>query len=400
MNHRCSLAGRCRAVGLVLVLTVVTGLGQVTPTPPERMTYQGFLVDADGVALGYGQPRNYDVEFRILNADEGGEVLWGERQTVAVDKGYFSVLLGEGADIGEPRPTLSRIFTGPDVSDRYVGITVKGIGSGGTDVNITPRLRLLTSPYAFLSRNAASVVSPDGAEVASASNGELRVKGQVTADSFSGDASGLSGLSRSQIPPLDASQITSGQLSVDRIGNLDMGQITSGSLSDARLSGNVARRDEPNTFSAQQRFTGLIRMGPASSMTPTDMNLGLMTRAVRTISVGDQIATIRGFVLERDGSHGGFRLRRTAPSSGVVAVLRGVSRTGAQISSYRYISTTEGEVGTTWPLVTNAQNPGMVELELSLPLNEPAMVLVRLTRCTDANAPSWWIGTKTATSSQ
>jgi hypothetical protein len=135
-------------------------------------------------------------------------------------------------------------------------------------------------------------------------------------------------------------------------------------------------------------------------MTPTDMNLGLMTRAVRTIFGTDQIATIRGFVLERDGSNGGFQLRRTAASSAVVAILRGVNRTGGQVSSYRYISTNEGAVGTIWSLVTNTQNLGMVEVELSIPLNDPAVVRVRLTRCTDANVPSWWIGTKTATSSQ
>ena len=41
---------------------------------------------------------------------------------MTVDKGYFSVLLGEGASTGEPRPVLSTLFKGPTASDRYVGI--------------------------------------------------------------------------------------------------------------------------------------------------------------------------------------------------------------------------------------------------------------------------------------
>lgn len=37
---------------------------------------------------------------------------WGESQTVTVDKGYFSVMLGDGSPIGAP-VTLSSVFQGP-----------------------------------------------------------------------------------------------------------------------------------------------------------------------------------------------------------------------------------------------------------------------------------------------
>lgn len=49
---------------------------------------------------------------------------------------------------------LSTLFTGDTASDRYVEMTVKGIGPGGTDATILPRLRLISSPYAFLAANA------------------------------------------------------------------------------------------------------------------------------------------------------------------------------------------------------------------------------------------------------
>jgi microcystin-dependent protein len=122
------------------------------------MTYQGYLVDANGTALGNSAPKNYDVVFRIYDDQSAGNNLWAEQQTLTVDKGYFSVLLGEGSQVGsEPRPALSSLFASATASDRFVEITVKGIGSGGADSTILPRLRLLTSPYAFLAQRALNL---------------------------------------------------------------------------------------------------------------------------------------------------------------------------------------------------------------------------------------------------
>lgn len=174
--------------------------------PPERMTYQGFLVDANGNALGDPNPQNYDVVFRIWQSESStasADRLWAEQQTVTVDKGYFSVLLGEGSQVGsEPRPALSTIFVGPTASDRWVGLTVKGIGAGGADSDILPRLRLLSSPYAFLARHAVEadrlvngssqqVVTVEGSRVginqsspseALDVDGNLKVGDRITAD--------------------------------------------------------------------------------------------------------------------------------------------------------------------------------------------------------------------------
>ncbi len=154
-------------LALAAIVAAPRAFAQANSNPPERMTYQGFLVDANGNALAPSSPKNYDVIFRIWNdsnASAAANRLWTEQQTVTVDKGYFSVLLGEGSAIGEARPELSTLFTNATASDRWVGLTVKGIGAGGTDVNILPRLRLLTSPYAFLARGVS------GAGVVSANN--------------------------------------------------------------------------------------------------------------------------------------------------------------------------------------------------------------------------------------
>lgn len=154
------------------------------PNPPARMTYQGFLVGSDGVALGNAAPKNYDVIFTIYNsetASAAANTIWGEQQTVTVDKGYFSVLLGEGAAVpGLAHTDLSGLFKGADASDRFVGITVKGIGANGANVDITPRLRLLSSPYALLAQNANKLVSNTGVELVSATDNVVTVSGNLT----------------------------------------------------------------------------------------------------------------------------------------------------------------------------------------------------------------------------
>ena len=99
--------------------------------PPERMTYQGYLVDVNGDPLGKLAPTNYDTVFRVYAAKQGGTALWAEQQTITVDKGYFSVLLGEGSQYGsELHGDLSGAFDGTDVSDRFIGITVDVGGVG------------------------------------------------------------------------------------------------------------------------------------------------------------------------------------------------------------------------------------------------------------------------------
>ena len=131
--------------------------------PPERMTYQGYLTDSNGVPLGNSAPANYDVVFRIYNAKTGGEPIWSEVQTVTVDKGYFSALLGEGASYGSEPYTkeISTVFVGQDISDRFIGITVYGV-SNGVDLEIVPRLRLVASPYSFTAMQARSVIDGSG----------------------------------------------------------------------------------------------------------------------------------------------------------------------------------------------------------------------------------------------
>lgn len=167
MNAKCNMRVPYRATALAIVMSLagLIPLASVVAAeaPPERMTYQGFVVDGNGVALGKTAPQNYEVIFRIWKEQSGNNIsdrLWSEQQTVTIDKGYMSVLLGEGANAGgESRPPLSQVFVGADASERYIGITVKGIGVSNSDVDILPRLRLVTSPFAYMAGTATKVVN-------------------------------------------------------------------------------------------------------------------------------------------------------------------------------------------------------------------------------------------------
>ena len=176
--------------------------GDANANPPERLSYQGYLTDSEGVALGSNadgtsNPTNYNIIFRIYDEESDSEtstLLWSETQTVTIDTGVFSVLLGEGeaTSSSEPYPTLSYVWDDPTddsvsttASDRFIGITVDGFGD-----EIAPRLQLMTSPYAFLAGRAVVAEALVGtAFVIDSSTGnaqienDLEVTGQIKAGS-------------------------------------------------------------------------------------------------------------------------------------------------------------------------------------------------------------------------
>lgn len=285
MNTRIPSLGRRARMRRALTLAAAAGLlalrlvplpsaRAADAKPPEVMTYQGFLVDANGNPLAPSNPANYPVIFRIFDQATGGTRLWSEQQIVTIDKGNFSVLLGEGTEVsGESRPPLSQVFGGSglaaNASDRYLGITVT---INNVPTEILPRLRLLPAPYAYLARHANALVNASGQPLVAAGSGDnLVVAGQVTANEFAGNGAALNNLDASKItsgtlaaariPGLDAGKITTGTLGADRIPGLDAGKITSGTLADARLPGGLARRDQVNIFTMNNQMNGHLRVG-------------------------------------------------------------------------------------------------------------------------------------------
>ena len=154
---------------LLLLLTLALSALTVRAQTPQFMTYQGYLTDGNGSPLGSTNtgPKAYSVVFRIWNAPNSGTEYYGELQTVTVDNGYFSVLLGQGTSYaGEPRPALGSVFAN-NPAPTYIEMTVLGIGAGGANITLSPRLQLVSSPYAFAAgsantaQSAASLLVPN-----------------------------------------------------------------------------------------------------------------------------------------------------------------------------------------------------------------------------------------------
>ena len=232
MNTRSSLAALGRhllPLLLLLGLALVQAQAQPTPRPPGQTSYQGFLQDANGTPLATNAPKNYDVIFRIYNAPTAGTVLWSELQTVTVDRGYFSVLLGQGSAVpGAPYTNdLSSIFVGPDASDRYIGMTVRGLTGG--DLEIQPRLRLLASPYALL---------------ASTANVALSLNGFDWSTLFTDTGNPATGtIPGSKLAPgsVTGAQVAAGAIGTAQITNGAVGsaQIANGAVGDAQIGVNA-----------------------------------------------------------------------------------------------------------------------------------------------------------------
>jgi len=216
--------GACLALLLVLA-AAPDARAQANANPPGKLTYQGFLTDVNGTPLGNAQPINTNIIFRIHTASSGGTLRWAEQQTVTIDKGHFSVLLGEGApNASEPfTNNLSGIFGGSDASERYMEITV------GSTI-IAPRMQFLPAPYAMLSASARQLVDATGNPVISSTG--LNISGAATATSFSGNGAGLT--------------------------SLNANNVSAGTLADGRLSANVALRNAANTFTSEQTINGIL----------------------------------------------------------------------------------------------------------------------------------------------
>jgi len=218
--------------------------------PPSLMSYQGFLVDANGAGLAPNNPQNFSVVFRIYAVSTAGTPLWTEAQTVTIDKGNFSVVLGEGGLEGsEVRPDLATVFNSDKASDMYLGITVKGVSNS----EILPRLRLLTSPYAFLARTANGLAGSDGAALINSSEGRLRI-GQAL-QSTGGNNRGANAVdlqvarvttSPSQVASGATSVISGGQ---NNTASGELSVIAGGSGSTASGRGSAVGGGENNTAS-------------------------------------------------------------------------------------------------------------------------------------------------------
>jgi len=147
---------------------------------PELINYQGRL-ETQNAAKAYADGL-YDLEFRLWNQANDGELIWGEKYSVYVKGGRFNVVLGAGGsplDGETPRcnslRAALRITPAESHKKRYLGITVlqdENRQPLDDPTESFPRQQLLTSGYAvqaqyarYAEESSARFVATQGLQV-------------------------------------------------------------------------------------------------------------------------------------------------------------------------------------------------------------------------------------------
>ena len=143
-------------VSIVAALLTVHLHAQTIQGAPGTIDYQGKALDATGNVLAPATPTNYEIRFKIYDAQEGGAVIWSEKQIVTVSKGLFSVRLGEGTALSPAEGTIaqSNLPGAFDSKDRFLGVTI--VIPGQTPAEILPRLAFLGTPFAYVANKSIS----------------------------------------------------------------------------------------------------------------------------------------------------------------------------------------------------------------------------------------------------
>ena len=165
----------------VVVIIIITCFGSVFGAGvPGIINYQGRLTDASNVPVADG---DYLIKFKIYGSLSGSDSLWSSGfQTISVAGGLFTYQLGIGVTLP------NSLFKSDTI--RYLGITV------GTDAEISPRSRLVSSPYAFKAMIAdTALVANVANDVASGIivNSDISASAAIAATKISGTAATLSG---------------------------------------------------------------------------------------------------------------------------------------------------------------------------------------------------------------
>ena len=124
---------------------------QAPSAVPDLMNYQAHVTGAGGAVIG-ASPVNRLVYFRFYTTPtpSGQTLLYSESQTVTINNGNFSVLLGQGAQIASEVHVFATAFTNKDC---YLGITVDAAGDGiGNDAEIAPRQQIVATAFSVRSK--------------------------------------------------------------------------------------------------------------------------------------------------------------------------------------------------------------------------------------------------------
>jgi len=141
-----------RATSVLVIIAMLLALLPALAGVPDFVTYSGRLTDG----TAWGKSTTLDLTFRVYGSADVDDMLWQkEYPGLAVEDGYFSVLLGDGDN-----PTTPEVETDYNVTDIFAAndetwITVcigEDCSIPGSD--LSPRQQIGSVPYAMLAERA------------------------------------------------------------------------------------------------------------------------------------------------------------------------------------------------------------------------------------------------------
>ena len=150
---------------LTVLFAIYSALILGVSAQTTEFSYQGFITDNNAPANG-----NYDLEFKLFDAATGGTLIGTiQRSNVAVSNGVFGVVLNFGS------------FPS---ADRFLEIAVRPPG-GSVSTTLSPRSKLLSTPYSTNSITAQNAVNAVNAQnAANSSNATNAINAQTAQNSL------------------------------------------------------------------------------------------------------------------------------------------------------------------------------------------------------------------------
>ncbi|HEY2516920.1 MAG TPA: collagen-like protein, partial [Polyangiaceae bacterium] len=142
------MVGRVRrATGAVFVLAALSAATSAMAAVPQLLTEQGQLLDSNGNPVA----GDITIVFTVYDGpNASANVLWAETQTITLDDGYFSAILGETTTIP------ASVFDG---NPKYLGVKINA------DPEMTPRQAILSVPYALVAGNVNGDITPTSVSI-------------------------------------------------------------------------------------------------------------------------------------------------------------------------------------------------------------------------------------------
>lgn len=136
-------------VGLLLPMRSLLAVSDV----PGVINYQGKLLNSSGNPVVDG---TYTIDFKVYGSGSGTTFLWGGTYSVVLSGGFFNVALGDGGTAigGATYTTIASAMAATSTPFLGIRVVADTTGTLANPTEISPRFRLLSSPYSLVAQSA------------------------------------------------------------------------------------------------------------------------------------------------------------------------------------------------------------------------------------------------------